>query len=225
LCGLRLYMVNRKFLHSSLSMNFCDIAAYLLVRCSSSLWDDDAEFCHMMHVNCGFLWIWVLDLIYVNSVISWLVPGCSSGWLPNPGWIQDAAGKQAAGYCRDGQCICNGRYLKLITSTYHWVIGFNWNTRYKHANKVSGKYSWKNCHIPHGIGDRSQRKISCWWHCVGSDYVWWIGNFCIPPCPWIFVILLHTSLWNAFPPCEMMMLNFVIWCMWIVDFCEFGCWI
>jgi hypothetical protein len=24
---------------------------------------------------------------------------------------------------------------------------------------------------------------------------------------------------------EMMMLNFVIWCMWIVDFCEFGCWI
>jgi hypothetical protein len=23
--------------------------------------------------------------------------------------------------------------------------------------------------------------------------------------------------------CEMMMLNFVIWCMWIVDFCEFGC--
>jgi hypothetical protein len=35
-------------LHSSLSMNFSDIVAFLLV------WDDDAEFCHMMHVNCGF---------------------------------------------------------------------------------------------------------------------------------------------------------------------------
>jgi hypothetical protein len=30
-------------LHSSLSMIFCDIVAFLL--------DDDAEFCHMMHVN------------------------------------------------------------------------------------------------------------------------------------------------------------------------------
>jgi hypothetical protein len=26
----------------------------------------------------------------------------------NPGWIQDAAGKQAAGYCRGGLRICNG---------------------------------------------------------------------------------------------------------------------
>jgi hypothetical protein len=60
-----------------LSMNFCDIVAFLLVRCISSLWDDDAEFCHMMHVNCGFLWIWMLDLISMNLVISWLVPGCS----------------------------------------------------------------------------------------------------------------------------------------------------
>jgi hypothetical protein len=30
------------------------------------------------------------------------------------------------------------------------------------------------------------------------------------------VILLHSSLWDAFPPCEVMMLNFVIWCMWIM---------
>jgi hypothetical protein len=54
LCGITLCMVTRKFLDSSLSMNFCDIVAFLLVRCISSL-DDDAEFCHMMHVNCGFL--------------------------------------------------------------------------------------------------------------------------------------------------------------------------
>jgi hypothetical protein len=44
-------MVARKFLHSSLSMNFCDIIAFLLVRCISSLLDDDAKFCHIMHVN------------------------------------------------------------------------------------------------------------------------------------------------------------------------------
>jgi hypothetical protein len=35
------------------------------------------------------------------------------------------------------------------------------------------------------------------------------------------VILLHSSLFDAFPPCEMIILNFIIWCMWIVDFCEF----
>jgi hypothetical protein len=108
LCGLRLCMVTRKFLHSSLSMNFCDIVAFLIVRCISSLWDDDAEFCHMMHVNCGFLWIWMLDLISVNLVIAWMVPGCSPWWLPNPGWIQDAAGKPATSYCRGGLRICNG---------------------------------------------------------------------------------------------------------------------
>jgi hypothetical protein len=50
----------------------------------------------MMHVNCEFLLIWMLDLISVNLVISWLVPGCSPRWFPNPGWIQDAASKQAA---------------------------------------------------------------------------------------------------------------------------------
>jgi hypothetical protein len=44
LCGLRLCMVTRKFLHSSLSMNFCDIVAFLLVRCISSL-------CEMMMLN------------------------------------------------------------------------------------------------------------------------------------------------------------------------------
>jgi hypothetical protein len=122
LCGLRLYMVNRKLLHSSLSMIFCDIVAFLLVRCISSLWDDDAEFCHMMHVNCGFLWIWMLDLIFVNLVISWLVPGCSPWWLPNPGWFQDATGKQAAGYCRGGLRICNECFLKLVTDTDHWSL-------------------------------------------------------------------------------------------------------
>jgi hypothetical protein len=45
------------------------------------------------------------------------------------------------------------------------------------------------------------------------------------------VMLLHSSLWDVFPPCEMMMLNFVIWCMelWISvnldagsNFCEFS---
>jgi hypothetical protein len=51
LCGLRLNMVTRKFLHSCLSMNFCDIFAFLLVTCISSLLDNDAEFCHMIHVN------------------------------------------------------------------------------------------------------------------------------------------------------------------------------
>jgi hypothetical protein len=121
-----------------LFMNFFDIVALLLVRCISSLWDDDAEFFHMMHVDFGILWIWMLDLISVNLVISWLVPGCSPWWLPNPGWIQDAAGKQAAGYCRGGLRICNERSLKLVTNTDHWVMGFNWNTRYKHANKVTG---------------------------------------------------------------------------------------
>jgi hypothetical protein len=109
LCGLRLRMVTRKFLHSSLSINFFGIVAFLLVRCISSLWDDDAELCHMMHVNCRFLWIWMLDLISVNLVISWLVLGCSPWWLPNPSWIKDAAGKQAAGYYRGGLRICNGR--------------------------------------------------------------------------------------------------------------------
>jgi hypothetical protein len=110
LCGLKLFMVTRKFLHSSLSIIFCDIFAFLPERCISSLWDDDAEFWHMMHVNCGFLWIWMLDLIFVNLVISWLLPGCSPWWLPNLGWFQDAAGKQAAGYCRGGLRICNGHW-------------------------------------------------------------------------------------------------------------------
>jgi hypothetical protein len=72
-------------------------------------WDDDAEFCHMMHVNCEFVWIWMLDLIFVNLVISWLVPGCSPWWLPNPGCIQDAAGKQTAGYYRGGLRIRSSR--------------------------------------------------------------------------------------------------------------------
>jgi hypothetical protein len=108
LCGLRLCMVTWKFLHCSLSMNFCDIVAFL-VRCISSLWDDDAKFRHMMHVNCGFLSICMMNLISVNLVIPWLVPGCSPWWLPNPGWIQDAAAKQAAGYYRGGLRICNGR--------------------------------------------------------------------------------------------------------------------
>jgi hypothetical protein len=52
--------------------------------------DDDAEFCHTMHVKCGFLLIWMLDLISEFSHIlagsrmqplmaakSWLDPGCS----------------------------------------------------------------------------------------------------------------------------------------------------
>jgi hypothetical protein len=50
---------------------------------------------------------------------------------------------------------------------------------------------------------------------VGSDYVWWLGNFCMPPCPRIFVILLQSSLWDAFLPC-------VRWWCWILsyDACE-----
>jgi hypothetical protein len=105
----RLCMVTMKFLNSSLSMNFCDIVAFLLVRCISTLWDDGAEFCYMMHVNCGFLWIQMLDLFSLNIVISWLVPGCSPWWLPNPGWFYDAGGKLATGSCRGGLRICNGR--------------------------------------------------------------------------------------------------------------------
>jgi hypothetical protein len=66
---------------------------------------------------CKFLWIWMLDLISVNLVISWLVPGCSPWWLPNPGWLQDAAGKQEVGYCRGGLRIT------LIKSRYkHWSL-------------------------------------------------------------------------------------------------------
>jgi hypothetical protein len=30
-------------------------------------------------------------LLAVVAAISWLVPGCSPWWLPNPGWFQDAA--------------------------------------------------------------------------------------------------------------------------------------
>jgi hypothetical protein len=55
------------------------------------VWGDDTEFSHMMHVNSEFLWIWMMDLISVNLVISclgsrmqplmaaksWLDPGCS----------------------------------------------------------------------------------------------------------------------------------------------------
>jgi hypothetical protein len=111
LCGLRLCMVTRKFLHSSLSMNFCDIVAFLLVRWWCWILSYDA--CEL----CGFLWIWMLDLISVNLVISWLVPRCSPWWLPNPGWFQDAAGKQAADYCRGGLCIA------LVKARYkHWSL-------------------------------------------------------------------------------------------------------
>jgi hypothetical protein len=74
-------------------------------------------------------------------------------------------------------------------------------------------------------GDHSWRKILCWWHCVGSDCVWWLGNFCIPLCPWIFAFLLvHEFLQSSLSMnfcdivafllvrcisslCEMMMLN------------------
>jgi hypothetical protein len=70
---------------------------------------------------------------------------------------------------------------------------------------IVGRCSWKNCHIPHGTGDHKRRKILCWWRCVGSNYVWWLGNFCCPPCPWIFAFLLvHEFLWYCcIPPCEM----------------------
>jgi hypothetical protein len=71
----------------------------------SSLWDAFPHY-EIMMLNfviwcmwiVGFLWIWMLDLISVNLVISWLVIGCNPWWLPNPDWLQDAAGKQAAGY-------------------------------------------------------------------------------------------------------------------------------
>jgi hypothetical protein len=40
-------------------------------------------------------------------------------------------------------------------------------------------------------------------------------NFCIPHCPWIFVIFLHSSLGDAFHPC-------MRWRCWILsyDACE-----
>jgi hypothetical protein len=53
-------MVLRKFLHSSLSHEFCDIVVKLVnygydivvkIVMLLYLWDDDAEFCDMMHVN------------------------------------------------------------------------------------------------------------------------------------------------------------------------------
>jgi hypothetical protein len=40
----------------------------------------------------------------------------------NPGWFQDATGKQAAGYCRGGLRICNECFLKLVTDTDHWSL-------------------------------------------------------------------------------------------------------
>jgi hypothetical protein len=49
-----------------------------------------------------------MHILAVVAAISWLVPGCSPWWLPNPGWFQDDAGNRA-GYCRDGRLICNGR--------------------------------------------------------------------------------------------------------------------
>jgi hypothetical protein len=60
LCGLIIYMVLRKCLHSSLTHEFCDIVVKLVnYGCDIVikpvmllyLWDDDAEFFHMMHVN------------------------------------------------------------------------------------------------------------------------------------------------------------------------------
>jgi hypothetical protein len=59
---------------------------------------------------CQYLWC---ENVFVMSpccggYLSWLVPGCSPWWLPNPGWFQDAAGNRV-GYCRDGRRICNGR--------------------------------------------------------------------------------------------------------------------
>jgi hypothetical protein len=47
-------------------------------------------------------------LLAVVTTKSWLVPGCSPWWLPNPGWFQDPAGNQA-GYCSCGHRVCNGR--------------------------------------------------------------------------------------------------------------------
>jgi hypothetical protein len=52
LCGLRLNMVTRKFLHSSLTMNFCDIVAILLVRCIPP--------CEMMMLNFVTWCMWIM---------------------------------------------------------------------------------------------------------------------------------------------------------------------
>jgi hypothetical protein len=90
-------------------------------------------------------------LLVVVDAISWLVPGCSPWWLPNPGWFQDAAGKRV-GYCRGGLHICNGHKLKLVTNTNQWVTGFIRNNRYKHAHNVTGSVKARYQSWPVGPG-------------------------------------------------------------------------
>jgi hypothetical protein len=107
-------------------------------------------------------------LLAVVAAISWLVPGCSPWWLPNPGWFQDAAGKRAC-YCRGGLHICNRRKLKLVTNTDQWVTGFIRKDRYKHAHNVMGSVkaryqSWpvspRNWPIHWDIGDAGLKQVS-----------------------------------------------------------------
>jgi hypothetical protein len=76
-------------------------------------------------------------LLAVVAAISWMVPGCSPWWLPNPGWLQDATVKWE-GYCRGGLHICNEHKLKLVTNTDQWVMGFIWKDHYKHSQNVTG---------------------------------------------------------------------------------------
>jgi hypothetical protein len=107
-------------------------------------------------------------LLVVVDAISWLVPGCSPWWLPNPGWFQDAAGKRV-GYCRGGLHICNGHKLKLVTNTNQWVTGFIRNNRYKHAHNVTGSVkaryqSWpvgpRTWPVHRDIGDAGWKQAS-----------------------------------------------------------------
>jgi hypothetical protein len=58
-------------------------------------------------------------LLDVVAAKSWLVPGCSPWWLPNPGWFHDPAGNRA-GYCSCGRRICK---RALIKARYkHWSV-------------------------------------------------------------------------------------------------------
>jgi hypothetical protein len=114
------------------------------------------------------MWSCFAYILVVVAAISWLVPGCSPWWLPNPGWFQDAGGNRA-GYCRGGRRICNGRKLKLVTNTDQWVMGFIRKARYKNAHNVMGSVkaryqSWsvgpRTWPVHRDIGDAGWKQVS-----------------------------------------------------------------
>jgi hypothetical protein len=70
---------------------------------------------HIYKCDLPCLYLWCENVLVIfpyyggcHILASSRMVGCSPWWLPNPGWFQDVANKQA-GYCRSGLCICNGR--------------------------------------------------------------------------------------------------------------------